>query len=84
MLRISEAAVLLGLSKSSVRKLCDSGKLASVRPMGDTGHRRILESEIDAFVAGLGGAHNPDQQPAIPPSGYRDSRLSETLKTILG
>ncbi len=53
LLKISEAAIRLGLSPASVRRLCDQGKLPSCRPMGSTGHRRIPKSAIDNYLISI-------------------------------
>ncbi|HEY6880077.1 MAG TPA: helix-turn-helix domain-containing protein [Polyangiales bacterium] len=44
----AQAARSLGLSESTVRRLCDDGQLASVRT--DGGHRRIRPSDVAAYV----------------------------------
>jgi excisionase family DNA binding protein len=78
MLKISQAAKRLGLSESSVRKLCDEGKLHAFRPMGPSGHRRISEESIDRFLGSL-------QPPAverlvIPDSVYMEDDLGKILR----
>jgi excisionase family DNA binding protein len=49
---IGEAAQILGLSRTSVQKLVDSGQLPAVKTNG--GHRRILRSSIDALDQKMG------------------------------
>ncbi|MES2191249.1 MAG: excisionase family DNA-binding protein [Pseudomonadota bacterium] len=45
-LGIGEAAEILGLSKTSVQKLVDSGKIPAVKTAG--GHRRLAREAVDA------------------------------------
>ncbi|MES2976903.1 MAG: helix-turn-helix domain-containing protein [Pseudomonadota bacterium] len=49
---IGEAAQILGLSRTSVQKLVDSGQLPAVKTTG--GHRRILRSSIEALNQKMG------------------------------
>ena len=49
---IGEAAQILGLSRTSLQKLVDSGQLPAVKTNG--GHRRILRSAIDALDQKMG------------------------------
>jgi excisionase family DNA binding protein len=49
---IGEAAQILGLSRTSIQKLVDSGRLPAVKTTG--GHRRILRSSIDELDQKMG------------------------------
>lgn len=49
---IGEAAEILGLSRTSIQKLVDSGKLPAVKTSG--GHRRILRSSIEELNQKMG------------------------------
>lgn len=49
---IGEAAQILGLSRTSLQKLVDSGQLAAVKTTG--GHRRIARASLDALNAKMG------------------------------
>ncbi len=49
---IGEAAEILGLSRTSIQKLVDSGKLPAVKTSG--GHRRILRSSIEELDQKMG------------------------------
>lgn len=49
---IGEAAGILGLSRTSIQKLVDSGKLPAVKTSG--GHRRILRSSIEELNQRMG------------------------------
>jgi excisionase family DNA binding protein len=49
---IGEATQILGLSRTSIQKLVDSGKLPAVKTNG--GHRRILRSSIEALNQKMG------------------------------
>ena len=53
LLPLQSAADRLGISTASVRRLCDLGKLESVRPCGPTGHRRIVDESVDIYLASL-------------------------------
>lgn len=46
---VGEAAELLGLSRASVQKLVDQGKLPAVKTTG--GHRRVLRSSVAELTA---------------------------------
>jgi excisionase family DNA binding protein len=45
----SEAAALLNVSKSTVRRLADKGVLESFRTSPSTGHRRFLKEKVLAY-----------------------------------
>ncbi len=49
---IGEAAQILGLSRTSIQKLVDSGQLPAVKTNG--GHRRILRSSIESLDQKMG------------------------------
>ena len=49
---IGEATKILGLSRTSIQKLVDSGKLSAVKTNG--GHRRILRSSIEGLNHKMG------------------------------
>jgi len=49
---IGEAAHILGLSRTSIQKLVDSGQLPAVKTNG--GHRRILRSSIENLDQKMG------------------------------
>jgi excisionase family DNA binding protein len=49
---IGEAAQILGLSRTSIQKLVDSGRLPAVKTTG--GHRRILRSSIEELDQKMG------------------------------
>lgn len=53
MLSISKVSKILGVSPASVRKLCDSGVLPSVRPCGPGGHRRVPREALDRYMIDL-------------------------------
>jgi len=55
LLSIGEVAKRLGYSRSTVRNLCDRGLLPYIRPTGQTGHRRIMEKDLEAFLASVRG-----------------------------
>lgn len=52
-LTIGEVAKRLGYSPSTIRNLCDNGKLPCVRLTGQTGHRRIREKDLEIFLQKL-------------------------------
>lgn len=54
-LTIGEVAKRLGYSRSTVRNLCDTGKLPYIRLTGQTGHRRIRERDLEAFLLEVSG-----------------------------
>ena len=47
LLTCSQASVILGLSSSSVKRLCDGGQLEAIRTAG--GHRRISRESVQAW-----------------------------------
>jgi excisionase family DNA binding protein len=49
---IGEASAKLGLSRTSIQKLVDSGQLIAVKTTG--GHRRILEASLDQLDEKMG------------------------------
>jgi excisionase family DNA binding protein len=69
---IGEAAQILGLSRTSIQKLVDSGQLPAVKTTG--GHRRILRGSIEELNQKMGpkammrlaGSHPLGQSPSPP------------------
>lgn len=69
---IGEAAKILGLSRTSMQKLVDSGKLPAVKTSG--GHRRILRSSLEELNQKMGpkamlrlaASHNEGKSARIP------------------
>lgn len=53
LLSTGAVAKILGYSPSTVRSLCDSGALPYIRITGPTAHRRILQSDLEAYVKRL-------------------------------
>lgn len=53
MLRAGEAAVMLGFTVETVRRLCADGKLACHRGSGVRGHYRIPREAVEKYVAGM-------------------------------
>lgn len=78
---IGEASKKLGLSRTSIQKLVDSGKLIAIKTAG--GHRRILQSSLDHLDEKIGPkamqrlAAAADQQGEAAPtvSAHRPSDL---------
>ena len=52
LLKISEVAEQLGFSASTVRNLCNSGRLKCVHPTGSS-HRKIFQSLLDEYLESL-------------------------------
>lgn len=54
-LTVSETVARLGgiVGEQTVRRMCADGTLESVRLGGSSGHRRILASSVDAYLAEL-------------------------------
>ena len=71
MYKLSEVAKRLGICTASVRKLCDTGVLASVRPCGPNGHRRVPEKELERYLRNLSSN-----------SGQLGQDLTETLRQV--
>ncbi len=68
-LSISVAASRLGLSPNSIRRLCDSGKLASFRTAG--GHLRLPAEAIESYRKGNGAS---DASASAPSSALRNRK----------
>ena len=65
---IGEAAGILGLSRTSLQKLVDSGQLEAIKTAG--GHRRISRASLDALNARMGAASlGIARRPPLNPSG---------------
>lgn len=58
----TEAAQRLGMAVRSVQLMVDRGELQAWKTPG--GHRRILRSSLDAWLAGRGATADPSAQPA--------------------
>jgi len=58
-LTASQAANLLGVSVSTIRRWSDSGALPGYRTPG--GQRRFSREQLDAFVASLEGGDRDDR-----------------------
>jgi len=54
----SEVATLFRVDPKTVTRWAKAGKLSSIRTLG--GHRRYLESEVQALLAGI-----PQQRPSV-------------------
>jgi excisionase family DNA binding protein len=66
---IGEAAEVLGLSRTSLQKLVDSGQLAAVKTAG--GHRRIPREALEALRVRMGGAVlAPVASGSVPAGGH--------------
>ena len=53
LLRIDEAAHVLGLARSAVYQLVEAGRIPTVSPSIGGKSRRIRSSDLDAFIASL-------------------------------
>lgn len=53
LLTLPQAADRLGISTASVRRLADQGAIEAIRPMGPSGHRRIVEESLDTYLESL-------------------------------
>jgi excisionase family DNA binding protein len=53
LLRIEDAAQVLGLARSAVYQLIDAGRIPTVSPSIGGKARRIRSSDLDAFIASL-------------------------------
>jgi excisionase family DNA binding protein len=71
----TEAAQRLGMAVRSVQLMVDRGELQAWKTPG--GHRRILRSSLDAWLAGRGGA----AAPAAPAAA--DTRAGRPLTLLL-
>jgi excisionase family DNA binding protein len=79
-----QAARALGLSESSVRRLCDQGALESERTAG--GHRRIRPGAVSAYArrAAAGSVVSPDQARAAAGRGGRFVDQAELVQRVAG
>ncbi len=84
LLTVSQAAERLNLSDESVRKLADSGRLLSVRPMGPRGHRRIVDESIDSYIEQLAVGRDTSEPIVIakPSGGLNLSAVLARGKTL--
>jgi excisionase family DNA binding protein len=71
----TEAAQRLGMAVRSVQLMVDRGELQAWKTPG--GHRRILRSSLDAWLAGRGGAASPVAPPVA------DTRAGRPLTLLL-
>jgi len=74
----AQAARALGLSESSVRRLCDQGALESLRTEG--GHRRIRPTAVAAYARATTSAVSAEQARAAAGQGGRVAGESELVK----
>lgn len=52
MLSVPQAALLLGFTDETIRKMCYEGKLVYVRGPGRRGHLRIARASVDGYLNG--------------------------------
>lgn len=71
---LGEIADQLGMSTSTVRRLCDTGVLRAVRPTGRTGHRRVSSAEFARYRASLEG----------PADAVERTSLDDVLASVRG
>lgn len=77
LLTLPEVGKMIGVSSTSVRKLCDEGKLKFIRPLGPQGHRRVTVAEVNRFLDSLGMAKTPPPQAEPDPlEQIREARRS--------
>ena len=81
---IGEAAQILGLSRTSIQKLVDSGQLPAVKTNG--GHRRILRSSIESLDQKMGpkamlrlATHHIGHHRSAMPNGHAPSQEVQVL-----
>ena len=81
---IGEAAHILGLSRTSIQKLVDSGQLPAVKTNG--GHRRILRSSIESLDQKMGpkamlrlATHHKNNHRSALPNGLAQSQEVQVL-----
>lgn len=74
----AQAARALGLSESTVRRLCDDGSIESVRTEG--GHRRIRPSEVAAYARAHGMVESVAQARGAAGRGGRRADDHELVK----
>jgi excisionase family DNA binding protein len=73
---IGEASKKLGLSRTSIQKLVDSGELVAVKTLG--GHRRILQSSLDQLDEKMG----PKAMLKLAASDKNASNMQRGSKTV--
>lgn len=71
---IGEASRLLGLSRTSLQKLVDSGRIPAVKTVG--GHRRLTRSALNAV-------HQNTAHPALVPSEARVDGRPQALTVLV-
>lgn len=74
----AQAALSLGLSESTVRRLCDAGSIGSVRTEG--GHRRIRPSQVAAYARDRAMPESAVQARGAAGRGGRRATEQELLK----
>jgi molybdopterin-binding protein len=75
--RISDAAVLLGVSADTVRRWVDSGRLQAARD--EHGHRIIQGADLAAFVR----THGPDEADARAATSSARNRLPGIVTEVV-
>lgn len=83
LLSIGQVAEVLGVSASSVRLLCDSGRLPSVRPLGPNGHRKVRPEALETYLAGLEGRSELPAQEVLSKRTLNSDEVREGLKRWL-
>ncbi len=85
---IGEAAEILGLSRTSIQKLVDSGKLPAVKTSG--GHRRILRTSIEELDQKMGpkamlrlASSHATRSPLAPNGGSGGTVVSSEQVNVL-
>lgn len=73
---VQEAAVFLGISATSIKRLCDANQIESARTHG--GHRRIHRQHVEAFQLRLNPQTRGDRN---KPNLKSDSDLVEAFET---
>lgn len=77
----AQAARSLGLSESTVRRLCDDGSIESVRT--DGGHRRIRPSDVAAYARSHAKPESAAQARGAAGRGGRRAGEQELLKRTM-
>lgn len=77
----AQAALSLGLSESTVRRLCDDGGLESVRTNG--GHRRIRPSDVAAYARSHAMPNSVAQARGAAGRGGRRANQQELVKRTI-
>lgn len=84
LIKIGEAAKLLGVSPTTIRNLCNQRKLAYIRVSGNpNGARRIVAESIDAYIKANIVGDGPEAT-EFPEPEFDDSetRLRERIKRL--